>query len=134
MTDLFLLLFLVDTIMAIEPLDPELLSVFSSTPRKAPKRSLSNAFHVLSGLLHTKNKRRLNSKHDESKDDDRLSRISTSSSSSTIRMAWQGTTWLDEMKTSSDFGPRQRLASIDRTQPWWTATAPLSNDSVCVNA
>ncbi|ORZ22357.1 hypothetical protein BCR42DRAFT_487925 [Absidia repens] len=120
-----------------EELDPTLVSDTSSSPRKAPKRSLSSAFHVLSGLLPTKSKRRLDNKHDvqdDSDDNDSDSLISSSSSSSSIRMAWQGTTWLDEMKTSTDFDSRQRLASIDRSQPWWTATAPLSNHNVCVNA
>ncbi|CAO3594872.1 unnamed protein product [Absidia cylindrospora] len=119
-----------------EELDPALVSGASSSSRKGPKRSLSNTFHVLSGLLPTKRKRRLDKKHDERDDDDNdsYSLLSSSSSSTSIRMAWQGTTWLDEMKTSSDFGSRQRLTSIDRSQPWWTATPPLSNYNVCVDA
>ncbi|KAI8342321.1 hypothetical protein BC941DRAFT_465993 [Chlamydoabsidia padenii] len=115
-------------LMKIESLNRVTPSKASST--KAPKRSLSNAFHVLSGLL-PKSKRRLDKVNqaddDDDNDDDASSRLSVSSSSTTIRLAWQGTTWVDEMKTSDDFGSRQRLSSFDQTRPWWTTTlAPLS--------
>jgi hypothetical protein len=85
------------------------MKVEAKTTNKAPKRSLSNAFQALSGLLP---KRRSQSDTDSS-------RLSICSSTTTLRLAWQGTTWLDEMKTVDDGGAR--LASFDR--PWWTMVA-----------
>ncbi|KAI8333667.1 hypothetical protein BC941DRAFT_434146 [Chlamydoabsidia padenii] len=85
-------------------------------PTNAPKRSLSNAFQVLSGLLPIKNKRRLDA-------DDR--RISTSS---TLEQVWQSMTYLDEIKTSMDHGMRPS-PSRSQTKPWW-----LNPTDVCVKS
>ncbi|SAL98192.1 hypothetical protein [Absidia glauca] len=84
----------------------------------APKRSLSNAFHALSGLL-PKSKRRADA------DDDQRSVLSATSTTTTIRQAWQSMTYLDEMKTSVDHGTRQPLSSRYQTRSWWTDASDI---------
>ncbi|KAI8081677.1 uncharacterized protein BX664DRAFT_340989 [Halteromyces radiatus] len=126
-----------NTMMDIEPLDPTLVTTMMKNNKtstiRTPKRSLSNAFHVLSGLL-PKNKRRLDiSEHDSKQGDDGSIRT-IGSSSSTIRQAWVGTTWVDEMKTC-DLDSRQRFSSKDETRSWWQSTLPsslLSSVDVCM--